>query len=265
MSIRKASAQNINGSDGLNKRERYLNENKIKELLLELSHHAYCFISEDIGKGKEMVLNAVSSAWNVPPSGDPDLLFYSKEIINIEDALFLRDWIAANPVKRPRKVCLIDTYGLTEESQNALLKAFESSSDKVCFILIIPSRNVLLATLFSRMSVSYIEGGSFSDVSVEKFLRSNISKRYEILKSIIEDRDKAGARRFLDSLEVYLYKNIKETSSDSEDLDRSLRTLSLIKRINADQRSSVKAVMDHVIHFTPILKKEDQLEQEKPR
>ncbi len=224
----------------------------VEGILKRSHHHAFCFITRNPSEGGKRILKAVSTCWDVTLKENPDLLHYVKGSFAIEDANFLRNWSSVNPAKDSEKVCVLETHTMTTESQNALLKLFESTPRHIRFILIIPSEDILLTTLYSRLAISFLETETGCSVSVDEFLSSTIAVRSKMLKKYIDERDKAGAQMFLDLLEEVIYDKMREGPPEHEALIRFIRTLPAIKKMNADQRVSVKTVLEHVIHFAPM-------------
>ncbi|MGM0482812.1 MAG: hypothetical protein ACQEP6_03045 [Patescibacteria group bacterium] len=254
MSIRKASAPSTNNAKD---KAILVAQERVKAFIGLSPHHAYCFITSDPAFGGVAVSQAIFSAWAVPSKGNPDFLHYPKESFVIEDAHKLREWSSTNPVCQNFKICSIETHSLTEESQNALLKLFESTPNNIFFFLIVPSKEIFLPTLYSRMAVSSLDTEKEEEgIPVKEFLASSVAERSELLKEIIEERDKAKAQTFLDLLEEELYNHKKELEkirSDAKELNTFVHSLTKIKKANLDQRSSLKLLMEHVIYFTPCI------------
>lgn len=229
-----------------------------EKVLRDVTHHAFCFITDNPKKVGEVLREVVQTVWGVPFDGNSDFLHYSKNSFEIGDAHFLRDWISVNPANGFQKIFILESYNITIESQNALLKIFESTTEKVRFIVVVPSKEVLLSTLYSRFFVSSLDSFSESDVSIDEFLSSDIAKRSEVLKDMITERDRSGTQMFLDLLERRIYQYELEEDKlniNQPEFSNFIRSLPMIKKINLDQRSSVKAVLEHVIHFAPFIKR----------
>lgn len=253
MSTKKASVQNTKADTmALMAKER------VEVVIRSSSHHAYCFITANLAFGGKAISKALFSVWNISYRGNPDFFYYSKDTFNIEDAHTLRDWSYTNPVRENLKVCCVETHSLTEESQNALLKLFESTPPKTFFFLVVPSKEIFLPTLYSRLVTSTLDAQrGDEEIPVRQFLSSSISRRSELLKDVIDEKDKTKAQIFLDLLEeeMYHYKRKLENSEEKpQGFDAFIYSLPGIKKINFDQRSSVKSIMEHVIHFAPFLK-----------
>ncbi len=261
MYTKKVSPQNTTDKDDSSEgKVEFLNKGRTVKLLADSSHHAYCFITQNPSAGGKILKKMVKMVWGVPYKGNPDFLHYAKNSLTIEDAHFLRDWGSVSSAGGSEKVCFVETHTLTSESQNALLKLFESAPKKTRFVLIIPSEDALLPTLYSRLMVSFLETEAESGISIDSFLSSTIAERGKMLKKIIEEKNKAEAQTFLDLLEKKLYKrehdgSLPDNSEDAE-FDNFACSLPVIKKINADQRSSVKSILEHVIHFAPFINSE---------
>lgn len=258
MSIKKASPQNTKGIDEM----RLTALDIAKGVLGPAAHHAYCFVVNNPVKGVEIISEAVFSVWGISTEGNPDFFHYSKNSFVIDDAHIVRDWSVTKPVLESKKICCIETYSLTDESQNALLKLLESTPSNTFFIMVVPTKELFLPTLYSRLSTFQLETEAVTSVSVTSFLNSSIAKRGEMLKSTIENRDRGGAQVFLDLLELELYRYESEEGCKEIGFGDFLRTLPEIKKLNLDQRSSVKMLLEHVVHFAPSVGIENSRQQQ---
>ncbi len=235
-----------------------IKKESIENVLNNRDHHAYCFVTENPKKEAETIREVIKKTWKVSFDGNPDFLHYSKSSFEIKDALFLRDWASVNSVKENQKIFILESYMITIESQNALLKIFENNPPNTNFIIVIPSQKILLPTLISRFFISILNSDADCDISISEFLSSNIPDRNNMLKEIIEESDRSRSQIFLDSLEkeIYEYKSKEGLGITSDPKVKDfIHYLPLIKKMNNDQRASVKSVLEHVIYFAPFIKK----------
>lgn len=255
MSTKKVSPQNIKDTDFSNQENFLANKKKVEDFLVDSSHHAYCFITQNPSEGGFVIKEAIKSVWKISHQGNSDFLHYQKGSLSIDDAHFLREWGSVNSAKKSEKVCLLESYSMTSESQNALLKLFESAPDFTRFLIVINSKEILLPTLSSRLAIFTLETSTDSVINIDNFLTANIVDRDGMLKDVVADRDKAQAQKFLDALEEKLYK-IESLNNDLKEYSSFMKSLPFIKKTNIDQRSSLKTIIDHVIYFAPTLEKE---------
>lgn len=255
MSTKKVSPQNIKGTDFSNQKNFLLNKKKVKNFLVDSSHHAYCFVTQNPSEGGFIIKEAVESVWQIPYQGNPDFLHYQKGSLSIDDAHFLREWSSVNSAKKSEKICLLETYSITSESQNALLKLFESAPSHTRFLIVINSKEILLPTLSSRLVIFMLETTTDSDINIDKFLTGNIADRERMFKSILSDKDTAQTQKFLDVLEKRLYE-IESLNKNFIQYSSFLKSIPFIKKTNMNQRSSLKTILDYLIYFTPNIEKD---------
>ena len=257
MSTKKVSPQNIKYKNLSNQEKFLLNIKRAEEFLSDSSHHAYCLITQNPSEGGAVLKEAVKSVWDISHQGNSDFLHYQKGSIGIDDAHFIRDWGSVNSAEKSEKVCLLETYAMTSESQNALLNLFESAPRYTRFLIVINSKEILLPTLSSRLAIFILSTNTDSAINIDDFLKANVGDRDEMLKEIVKNRDKAEAQKFLDALEERLYE-LESLNSDPLKFSSFTKSIPFIKKTNIDQRSSLKNLLDHVIYFAPTVKKENQ-------
>jgi len=204
-------------------------------------HHAYLLEGE-----KDTLLPAVLSfvgeTLGISVRGNPDVLVHTCETLTIEESRFIENLEGLRALKGGKKIFVIAFDFMTREAQNALLKLLEEPLSGTHFFLITSLREVLLPTLLSRLQI--ILGGSAvgNDELAQHFLSRAPGKRMELLKDIVENRDRAAARVFLDTLERILYRRSSEDAAVKEDFG----SIMLAKKYLGDQSASVKMLLEHV-------------------
>ncbi|TAL49114.1 hypothetical protein EPN83_02420 [Patescibacteria group bacterium] len=175
--------------------------------------------------------------------GNPDLWVSEHETFGIDDGRILKEIQYLKPAAGERKFFVISFDFITSEAQNALLKVFEEPVGKTHFFLIIPTEEILLPTLRSRLSVIDMrEAREFEDLG--KFLTSSPAERLSYIQRIIEEKDKTRAIAFLGSLERYLHKdaNTKLLVEYAGVFEEIIRARSYLR----DRSPSVKMLLDHI-------------------
>jgi DNA polymerase III delta prime subunit len=229
-------------------------------------HHAYAVetgydthrVREAIDRIREALehrLHAKLGAHN------PDFHTIEVDVFSIDDARALKDTQSHHAVGTrddDRNVFFIIAQSITREAQNALLKVFEEPSSRSLFFLFIPSAELLLPTITSRMHIITMSGAGSSsdserkdDADIASFLQSTPAKRLAALKEIIEEKDRGRAHAFLNSIELHLSKK-RATIKSAADLahnSRSCEHLYLAKKYLGDQSSSVKMILEYVCLF----------------
>lgn len=110
----------------------------------------------------------------------------------ITEARELRERALLRPVSSSCRVFILAVSTMTVEAQNALLKTFEETPAGATFFLVVPSPDMLLATLRSRtrayeLNVKNSNGDMTS--RAEQFLKASLEKRLDMLKLLLEKDD----------------------------------------------------------------------------
>ena len=129
---------------------------------------------------------------------NPDFWRLETENFSIEEARILKDLQSQRPIAGDKRIFVIETFAMTAESQNALLKVFEEPTEGAIVIIIAPSAHILLSTLRSRMVI--VSNGekkprTLSPIDPKKFIGSVMAKRIDMLKPILEAKDSEGNKR----------------------------------------------------------------------
>ena len=134
----------------------------LSQSLGNLSHHAYGIVS-DVSVRLE-IISFLEREHGVVARGNPDLFVQKYEVLTIDDARGLKTAHATRPFSSRsdgddgggkggggRKFFILEIDSITHEAQNALLKIFEEPNEYAHFFLVIPSEELLLPTLRSRL------------------------------------------------------------------------------------------------------------------
>jgi len=112
----------------------------------------------------------------------------------------------------------------------------------VHFFIIISSFEIFLPTLKSRLHILKIGSVSGDEKSLaDKFIKASKGKRLELLKDIIENKDKQEALKLLDDLEAVLYKE-----SDLEKNADILNTIQKSRDYIRGRVPSVKMILENI-------------------
>lgn len=118
-----------------------------------------------------------------------------------------------------------DAHRMNEQAQNALLKVLEEPPKNVIFILLVPSKTMLLDTIISRcVLLSLLESVALDNTNNEtadKFIDLLLSgSEYEMLKLLTPlEKSRADAEAFFKALSNCAAKRIKTNSSHARVLD----------------------------------------------
>lgn len=218
-------------------------------------HHAYLCEGE-----KENVFptlcDMLEKELDFPTKGNPDFWHAEFETFGIDDGRGIKELQTRKAIVHERKVFVIITKSFTTEAQNSLLKVFEEPTEGTHFFIITPNAEILLPTLRSRMLIiskrAALFGGKkgppFFGVDVGEFLKSSKARRMELLKDVIEKKDKNMALSFLNELEQLLYKNF---GSERNEYLEALNEIIKCKKYLSGRSPSVKMILEHVALITP--------------
>ena len=118
-----------------------------------------------------------------------------------------------------------DAHRMNEQAQNALLKVLEEPPKNVIFILLVPSKTILLDTIISRcVLLSLLESVALDNTNSEtadKFIDLLLSgSEYEMLKLLTPlEKSRADAEDFFKALSVCAAKRIKASGGHARVLD----------------------------------------------
>jgi len=180
----------------------------LSDISINTLHHAYLCISHD----KERTGEILQEWWNKNISSEPKVLTY--QTFGIDDAHALSN-ITQYTVGDTQEGIIISAATITREAQNALLKLFEEPVAGLHFFVIVPSFDIVLPTLQSRMQKIAVAVEDTATFDAEKFLKDSPSKRLKTIERLLKkseegDEAKSGITRMIaDELENALATNQK--------------------------------------------------------
>lgn len=204
-------------------------------------HHAYICVG-DKEQVKEYILSFIENDLDMNIKGNPDIRVEQYKNFGIDDAHRINSAQLKKSIDGGKMIFVLVLDGATMEAQNSLLKMFEEPTSDTHFFIITTTSDIFLPTLLSR--VELIEYKSTTDketvVLVDNFLNASKVKRIELLKEIIEEKDKAGALKLLNALEKSVYQ--KKGLSEVE----TYEVINLCRRYINDRGASVKILMEYL-------------------
>ena len=223
-----------------------------------LSHHAY-----GLAGNAETVLGRLIASLEklkVTTKGNPDFRLESYETMGIDEARALSEAAQLSPVGGGKKVFIISARGITSQAQNALLKLFEEPPSDTHFFLLVPSAELLLQTLRSRLYMvrpdSHAAG---EDSAAAGFLADTIPARLAAVQAMLkeleqEKKKKEGSTepllekerimQFLDALE-------KSAAKDTKGNAQALFAILEAKKYSRDRAPSFKLLLEHLALVLP--------------
>jgi len=249
--------------------------------LIGLSHHAYCLVGGS--SVKDELISILAKDLKVKTHGNPDFFDYSYETFTIDDARQIKGLASTRPVTDSndptnskgsagagKKIFVLQMNGITVEAQNALLKLLEEPPEYAHFFLIIPSAHLLLPTVKSRMVVIQIENrkeqivkrssndsghrGFDAVARAEEFVKMSISKRLDLVKSLMEDiskekRTKQDAIDLINAIQEAIYSRAHSMADLKDSLAKDSKALEAVEIARAymnDRAPSLKMLLEFV-------------------
>jgi hypothetical protein len=182
-------------------------------------HHAYLIEGE-----REILLPQILAfieELGVSTVGNPDFSHIITDSFRIDDARNLRSLGVEKSGSSGKRIFLISANNFLIEAQNTLLKIFEEPIENTHFFVLVPDKNTLIKTLFSRL---YFLSGKSKDnediKQIDKFIKMSLPARIEFIKGLLAETEeeadeeiitqnsaRARANSFLNSLEYLIHKN----------------------------------------------------------
>ncbi len=202
-------------------------------------HHALV-IDGVRARALEQARAYITSVLMLTVRANPDVSITEYERFGVDDARALKERGNQMPLGM-RQVFVIVTDHLTREAQNGLLKLLEEPPAHTHVLLVIPTIEALLATVRSRV----VHMGTVHEIEetytrAEQFYHTSVGERIALVSKLATDKDRRGARLFVDELEGYLH-----TRGVAHE-QANLREVAFVRRYLADTSSSIKMLLEHL-------------------
>lgn len=225
-------------------------------------HHAYC-IEGDIDASFSALAAFFKEALGTEMRGNPDVWRAVFETFGIDESRELIERQSRKAVLGGKKLFIVGAQSFTREAQNALLKVFEEPQGDTHFFVCVPSAEILLPTLRSRMTVlsgdSCVVGAEpekravVKGLRMEAFLAAAAPERIAMLKALVENKDKPQAIAFLNALETALYAHADFTKEDAA-YGAAFEEIMRVRGYLRDTAPSVKMLLEHIALSLPVAK-----------
>lgn len=217
-------------------------------------HHAY--LIEGVREDVLPEILSFMKVLDVPTDNNPDFCEIHVDNFKIDEALSLRSMTEERGLSN-KKVFIISVNKFSLDAEHALLKLFEEPKNNTHFFLIIPDKNALLSTLFSRFYFIPSSVGSKHTEEAKNFIKMSLNNRINFLKDfLVEDEEneeavetdsvRAKSLRFLNLIETELNNNKNKNS-----LAPSFEQIFKVRKFLRQPGSSTKSLMESVALLIP--------------
>ncbi len=215
---------------------------------MKLNHHAFLIPHryESIRDALHVQLNADENA--------PEIVEMIEGTFPIDRVRQLID-LALRKSEDRGQVFLVAFDSILHEAQNALLKVLEEPVPRTHFFLITPNSHKLLPTVLSRLGSSPFQFEITESPEATTFLSSSPTKRVDLIKPIIEAKDRQAAAALLRDIATILEKK-RDAFSDITAWGQTMRQIQALQSYSEDPASSVKMLLEHAALTLPEFTKE---------
>lgn len=214
------------------------------DFIKALDHHAYFIhaFKDAAHKLKEHL----KESFGIHHAQNPDFYHEKYEVMGIDDSRKLKELHSSKSFQEgSKRIFIVEASGITHEAQNALLKIFEEPNEDNHFFLIMPSSEVLLPTLRSRLSIIKTEQENPVLNVAHDFLKLSLKQKIDFVDEFAEriadeKATKSDAIEFLTALEVVIY---------AKGIDKNTQALKAVLKARDylnDRSASVKQLLEFV-------------------
>lgn len=132
-----------------------------------------------------------------------DVRHYEYEKLTIKDARMFIAEANLKAVEGDARVFVISAKNMLREAQNALLKLFEDPNPNTFFYLILPTADLLLPTLASRLSILEVHTGVKSNEIFTTFLSASYRGRLSFIDAKSKEQDHTWFEEIVRGLEKH--------------------------------------------------------------
>ncbi|HLP44192.1 MAG TPA: hypothetical protein VK145_02835 [Candidatus Nanoarchaeia archaeon] len=226
-----------------------MSKSDFSAILENPSHHAYLIIG-NIEANYETLRLTIRQQVAQGILEASDIWSRQFENLNIDDAREIKEVQSTKPIGE-RRVVLFSLQTIQSEAQNSLLKLFEDPLSDTVSIVCAVNSEMFLPTVLSRFNIVHSgrDENDGQDKTISKFLSGSIKTRFEIVESIVNEKDKVQAEKFLNTLEQVLHeKSIQKSNSQVfEDIFAARRFL-------RSRAPSLKMIFENLCGIVPVIK-----------
>lgn len=211
-------------------------------------HHAF-LVEGDAADVVPALCGFFEGELGIPVQGNPDCFIQELEQLTIDIARDLRSRASRKPLGEHPKIFVLSFPFAITEAQQALLKLLEEPTADTHIFLAVPSADILLPTVRSRLhSISAAQNtpARASLARAASFLTQPPAERLKSIQSIIAEKDKKQALEFLNALSYTLHERYK--TGDTGTIP-ALKEIEHCRQYLFDRSPSQKLLLEHLTIF----------------
>jgi hypothetical protein len=213
------------------------------DITKENPHHAY-LIEGDARDILEPLFERLEQEFGVKREGNPNVHIHTMETLDIKTARDIRERAGMTAFGNGRTVFVICARSVIIEAQNALLKTLEEPGEGTLFFLVVPTRELLLSTVRSRLRSIGAQDASVTlgaAKNAQLFLSGDIVDRLSVARSIHEEDDRDIAR---DNAKSFLAALISSYARNPKRDEQYLGRLISARKLLFSRAPSLKLILE---------------------
>jgi DNA polymerase III delta prime subunit len=219
----------------------------IEKALKNTTHHAYLLEGEK-GNVLATLLDLLKERWDIDVKRYPDCILFDQENFVIDGARTLSHFVSGKALLGGKKILIVAFSSITVEAQNALLKVLEEPTAQTYFFLIVPTADILLPTVLSRLYRSALAPREIKKRELgESFLTASLPGRLQMVANIIKNKNREQALELVDSVEM----SLRARGSISNGQLVVYKELEKARAYLYGRSPSVKMLLEHLLLIVP--------------
>lgn len=223
---------------------------------LDSLHHAY-FLVGDRAAARAAIEELFSDILKIDIGGNPNIRWIEAENFTIDEARALKSEHFLKSVGDTEHSFFIVSFNsIGLEAQQALLKVFEDPIAGSHFFVIASSLHGILPTLLSRFVVLHLPRTTPEISRAKKFAESQPPARFRQVKKITEEKDRSEAMLFLNELETFYAKLLRDggkIKNTDHTLASALKEIISARDFLQNRSSSVKMLLENLALVLPVV------------
>lgn len=222
-------------------------------------HHAQVIAGESEA-GISTALATIEESLGMKVKANPDVIVLRYGLLTVEDARKIISIAQQGSIGGEHKAIVVAVSRIYHEAQNALLKLFEEPPQGTYLFLVLPTVDLLLPTLRSRVVVLPLslstDGRPKIGTSelVEDFLKAGKERRSTIIKRLVSSNDEDERRAARDEA-LALVQGIEEVAytkwRGDPRLTALLSDISILRGYLHDRSAPLKMILEHISLILP--------------